>query len=255
MKNAIWAGGALAAALMVGGTAQANDAVSEQRPVNAQVARVQVSGLVELRVTQGNSAQFQLKGDKRMVDKIRTRQEGDTLHIDMESGNYRLNRGEGPVRAELVLPQLRSVGTESLGSTEIRGFSGERLDVALEGAGSMQVDCNYRQVHATLDGLGSLRLKGDAQEGIDVKLNGAGHVVLTGSSKWLRADLGGLGGLDAQRLQADAVNVDLSGLGSATVHARQSAVVNVSGMGSVTVYGKPSSRKYSEDGLGRVSWK
>ena len=252
--NAMLAGAALAGA-MLAGAARAGDMVSERRAVDARVARLQVSGVLDLRVSQGSAAQLHIKGDKRMVGKIRTRQEGDTLHIEMDAGNYRIDNRENGVRAELVLPQLRSIGTESLGTTEIRGFTGERLDMNLEGAGAMQVESNYRQVHATLDGVGSLSLKGTIEEGVDLKLNGAGQVILVGKSKWLRAELGGVGGLDAQRWQAESVNLDLSGLGSATVHARQSAVLNLSGLGSVTVYGKPGDRRATSDGLGRISWR
>jgi hypothetical protein len=161
----------------------------------------------------------------------------------------------GSLHAELVLPALREVTSESLGSTEIAGFSGDELALSLEGAGSMRVAATYRRVSASLGGVGSMQLQGLNGEGVDLDLHGAGFVMLSGRAKWLKADLGGLGSLDARQFSADTVNVDLTGLGNASVTAHQNANLNLSGMGSVTVYGKPLNRKVAVDGLGKVSWK
>jgi hypothetical protein len=215
--------------------------------------RVKLDGMIELRVRQGDTPALVLKGDPQWIEKTTTLQSGDTLNIGTE-GRVRFNR-MFPVHAELTLPALREVTSESLGGTEVTGFSGNELELTLDGAGSMKVWCNYKLVTANLGGIGSMQLQGLNAEGVDLRLSGAGYVTLRGTSKWLKADLGGLGGLDAQGFTADTVSVDLSGLGNATVTAHQNANLNLSGMGSVTVYGKPLNRKVTVDGLGKVSWK
>jgi hypothetical protein len=191
-------------------------------------------------------------GEPRWITRITTVQDGDTLNIGSAvPGRARM----GGVHAELVLPALRELSSESLGSVDVTGFSGEELVLNLDGAGSMQVAANYRRVRASLGGIGSMQLLGLNSEGVELNLQGAGVMTLAGRARWLKADLGGLGSLEARQFEADTVNIDLSGLGNASVTARQNANLNLSGLGSVTVYGKPLNRKVAVDGLGKVSWK
>lgn len=227
--------------------------VTETRPVDARTVRVKVEGLVSLKLRQGDVARLVITGDPRWVAKTVAVQKGDSINIDTETQNGNISHRS--VSAELTLPQLREVVSESLGTTDIRGFSGNDLHLALDGAGSMKVVCNYRNVNAKLGGLGSLNIEGGDSDNYDVDLHGAGYVTLAGSGKTLKASLGGLGGLDARRFESQNVDLDMSGLGNAVVHARQNANLNLSGMGSVTVFGKPAGRKVSVDGLGNVNWK
>jgi hypothetical protein len=249
------AGVAVAAFCSWLGTAVAapDDNATETRTIDARVVRVKLDGVIHIKLRQGAVPMLVINGEQRLLSKTTSRQSGDTLTIGNETHGFSFGRQHG-VRAELTLPQLREVTSDSLGSTEISGFSGDELRLVLDGAGSMRVTCNYKIVSATLGGLGSMNIQG-AGEGIDLNLSGAGKITLSGHSKWLKADLGGLGGLDAQQWLADSVDLELSGLGNATVSARQNANLILSGMGSVTVYGKPLNRSVSVDGLGKVSWK
>lgn len=239
---------------LIGAAAAAEEIATETRAVDARVVRVNLDGVIDLKLRQGPVAQLVLSGDTRYLARTTTIQSGDTLNIDTESRGFKLGR-HARVHAELTLPKLREVSSESVGSTEISGFTGDELELSLDGAGSMKVVSDYKVVNATLGGVGSMNIQGVDSDGIELNLRGAGYVTLSGRSKWLKANLGGLGGLDAQQFQADTVTLDLSGLGNATVTARQSANLNLSGLGSVTVYGKPQNRSVSVDGLGRVSWK
>jgi hypothetical protein len=223
---------------------------TETRDVDARIVRVKLDGVLDLRLTQGNVPALRLVGDGRHVGRVRAVQTGDTLELDSGGGT-----GRGSVRAELVLPQLRELVSEGMGTAEVSGFSGDDIQITLEGTGSMKIVCNYRNLKANLGGLGSMHLWVSDNDIVDLNLGGAGYVTLGGRSRSLKASLGGLGGLNAQQFQADSVDLDLSGLGNATVNARTNANLNLSGLGSVTVYGRPQHRNVSVDGLGKVSWK
>ena len=251
LKFAVAALGLLALARLA---SAAPESASETRSVDARVARVQLDGAVDLRIRQGSPAMLILSGDPRWLAGMSILQRGDTIHIG-GGGMRALRLVQDPVRAELVLPTLREVSSEGLGSTDDTGFAGDELELALDGAGSMTVNVRYRLIRASLGGVGSMRLAGVQSERIDLDLHGAGQVMLAGRSGLLRAELSGLGGLDARQFAAENVMLDLSGLGNATVTANGSANLNLSGMGSVTVYGKPLNRKVSVDGLGKVSWR
>lgn len=233
--------------------ASADDIVSESRAVDARVVRVKLDGDFDLTLKQGPSPSLTIIGDKRWIQKISTVQNGDTLHIDTQARGFKIGRTH--VRAQLTLPALTELSSEGVGAIDVSGFSGERLELALEGAGTMKVLCSYKNLEARLGGVGSMNIQAGDSDMVDLDMQGAGYITLAGRSRSLKVNLGGLGGLDAQYLQVENVNLELSGLGSATVTARQNAVLNLSGMGSVTVYGKPVRRNVSVDGLGKVSWK
>jgi hypothetical protein len=246
--------GAAFCTLMGTAAAASEEIGTETRAIDARVVRVKLDGVIDLKLRQGPVPQLVISGDTRYLARTTTIQSGDTLSIDTENHGFKM-RSRARLRAELTLPRLREVSSESVGSTDITGFSGDELELSLDGAGSMKVVCDYKVVNATLGGLGSMNIQGVNSEGIDLNLRGAGYVTLSGRSKWLKANMGGLGGLDAQQFQAETVTLELSGLGNATVTARHSANLSLSGLGSVTVYGKPLNRSVSVDGLGKVSWK
>jgi hypothetical protein len=232
----------------------APESASETRSVDARVVRIEVDAVVDLRVRQGSPASLVLTGEPRALARLLTTQRGDTMVIGGNGDELRLQR-HGSVRAEMVLPNLRAVHTESVGSTDISGFKGDELALSLDGAGSMNVNAEFRLINASLSGVGSMKLAGMNSERITLDLQGAGYVTLAGRSKYLKAELGGLGGLDAQQCSTDTVALELSGLGNASISASQSVNLNLSGLGSVTVHGKPLNRRVSVDGLGKVSWK
>jgi hypothetical protein len=238
---------------MLGTAVAAEETVTETRAVDARVTRVKLDGMIDLKLKWGATPSLVITGDKKWVEKTSTVQSGDTLHIDTETRGFKLHKNG--LKAELTLPNLRELSSEGVGTSYVTGFNGDQLELLLDGAGSMKVNCNYKTVTATLGGVGSMHIQGANTDGIDLNLRGAGYVTLNGNSKWLKASLGGLGGLDAKQFQVDSVNLELSGLGNATVSASQSATLNLSGMGSVTVYGKPQNRNVTVDGLGKVSWK
>ena len=254
---------AFGAAVLAGsvGSAVAHESdthVTQTRVVDAKTARVKIDGVIHLVVRQGDQPKLVLTGDQRWLDRTKTRQDGDTLRIDTESVRGRKGfhiSSEDGIHAVLTLPALRSLSSESFGSTDVRGFSGDALDLSLEGAGSMKVVGKYKTVNANLGGFGSMDIDGGDLDAMDLNVRGAGLVTLSGKSRQLKADMGGLGSLDAKGFEAQNVDLDLSGLGNATVNATRAAQLNLTGMGSVTVFGNPASRKVSVDGLGSVSWK
>ena len=151
-------------------------------------------------------------------------------------------------------PHLRALTSRGVGATEVGGFKGDNLRLALEGAGSVKVNAQYRNVDVRLGGVGGMTVDAGSSDNVDLHLNGAGRIEMTGQTKQLHASLGGVGSLDAQQLRADTIDVNMSGLGSASVYAKNSANLKLTGLGSATVYGNPSNRSATARGLGSVSW-
>lgn len=254
--NKLLSAAAVAATLaLVASPSIADDVVRENRSVDAKVTKVRLDGIVDLVVRQGNTPSLVVSGDRRYVQRITTSQRGDTLEIGTESFNSRHGDRVEKLRAELTVPNLAALSSQGVGASTVTGFTGNAIEVSLDGAGSVTVDSNYRNIDARLGGVGGLALNGVRAERVDLSLRGAGRISVNGESKLLRAKLAGVGSLEAQGLRAESVDLDMSGLGGATVHATRAADVDLSGMGSATVYGKPTSRNVNSNGMGRVAWK
>lgn len=235
----------------------ADEAVSENRAIDARVVKIKLDGVINLNIKQGPTASLVVYGEKQQVSKVTTRVHGDTLVIETEDRHRSWHFGngnKGKLRAELVLPKMNEFTSHGVGSTDVSGFSGDQVKLVLDGAGSITVTSNYKSVDARLGGVGSMKLNTGNSDKVDLNLRGAGSIEINGDSKMLRASLGGVGSLEAQQLRADTVDLDLTGLGGATVYARNAATLNLTGLGSATVYGKPASRNATARGLGSVSW-
>ncbi len=243
---------ALIASSLLGGAAMADELASENRAIDARVVKVKLGGVIDLSIKQGATAQLVVYGEKRDLAKVTTVQDGDTIRIDMDThftwGNHK------QVRAELVLPAMKNLASTGVGKTEMLGFSGNELTLAVDGAGAVTVTSQYKNIDARMGGVGSMTLNAGDTDSIALNLKGAGGVQVNGHSKLLRAKMGGVGSLNAKQLMADAVDLDMSGIGSASVYAKNSATLNLSGLGSATVYGKPASRNSNAQGLGSVRW-
>lgn len=255
MKRRIMLAVAATVLFAAGGLAAAAEQSSETRSIDARVERVKLEGAADLKIRHGLKAALVITGDKNMVARTLATQRGDTLSIDTQGPN-RFRFGSVPkVQVELVLARLRSVAIESYGATTVEGFSGDDIEIALDGAGSMRMTSNYRKVRASLGGIGNLVMHKVDSDDIAIDLGGAGHVTISGRTRSMTVDLGGLGGLDAQHCEVDALELSLSGMGSAKVRVREAANLSLSGMGSVVVFGNPVNRKVSVDGLGSVNWR
>jgi hypothetical protein len=242
----------LATALCSGANiALADDAISSNRNVDARTVKINLDGVISLKVKQGPAA-LTIYGDQNYIDKVIVEQNGDTLHIGTNIKGVHFGRND--LRAELTLPNLRELVSGGVGATEVSGFSGDNLRLALEGAGAVKVNSQYKNVNVKLGGVGAMTIALGDSDNVDLALRGAGHIEISGHSKVLHADLGGVGSLDAQHLQADQIDVNMSGLGSASMYARTTANLKLTGLGSATIYGKPANRNASARGLGSVSW-
>lgn len=232
--------------------AQADELASESRTVDARAVKIRLDGVISLKLRQGAVPSLTLYGEPRYLQKIITEQRGDTLHIGTNLNGVHM--GKMNLRAELTLPKLDELVSDGVGAAEISSFSGDKLTLALEGAGAVKADAQYKYVTVKLGGVGSMSVKLGNSDNVDLHLRGAGHIDISGQSKTLSARLGGVGSLDARQLKAGQVDVDMSGLGSASLYASNAASLKLSGLGSATVYGNPATRSASARGLGSVSW-
>lgn len=233
------------------GQAGSHAVATETRPVNANVTVIRLSGPIDLKLRQGATPSMNVRAEQRLLSKIVTAQNGNTLQIDTHGAIINRHR---PMVVELVLPSLQELRVLGSGDATVSGFSGTTLQLALNGSGDVSFDGQYQHVAASISGSGDLTFNGGNSDEVELSLLGSGDVTARGTAKTLTAKLAGSGDMHAGSLQADSVHLSLLGSGDANVFARSAASVAIRGSGDAAVAGNPSQRSVSKSGSGDVRW-
>jgi hypothetical protein len=221
----------------------------ETRTITRQVRAVELSGPIDLTLRYGAQPQLVVRGEQRLLANIETKQDGRVLHIGTRGIVLRHRQ---PIEVELTLPALDRVGVDGSGDSRINGFSGETIEVELNGSGNVDFNGRYRQAKVIVHGTGQVTLDAGNGDTIEADLTGSGTITLAGAARSFQAQSNGSGTLDAQRLRAETVKVRQTGSGNASVTAHASVAAAVSGSGDVDVYGNPPQRSISRTGSGDV---
>jgi hypothetical protein len=221
----------------------------ETRQITREVRAVELSGPIDLTLRYGAEPALVVRGEQRLLANVETSQEGRVLHIGTRGIVLRHRQ---PLEVELTLPGLERVGVDGSGDTRINGFSGARIELELNGSGSVDFNGRYRQAKAAVHGSGDLTLDAGNGDSVEAELTGSGTIILAGAARSFQASSNGSGTLDAQRLRADDVKVRQTGSGDTSVTAHATVAVAVSGSGDVAVYGNPPQRSISRTGSGDV---
>jgi Putative auto-transporter adhesin, head GIN domain len=224
---------------------------AESRKVGKDVAAVDLDGPIDLTLRQGPMPSLVVRGEQRLLKNVATSEENGTLHIGT-TGMLLLHRQ--PLQVVLVLPSLKSLRFRGSGESNVNGFSGERVQIELNGSGDIKFNGRYKDIAAAVHGSGELELNGGNSDTVTVELVGSGQVTVVGATRQLTAEQTGSGDLDAQHLAAEEVRVELRGSGSSTVLATKTVAVTLRGSGDVTVFGSPNERSVSRNGSGEVSF-
>jgi hypothetical protein len=224
---------------------------TESRPFDKAVAKVELTGPLNLTLRQGATPALEVRGEQRLLANIDTSIDGDVLRIGPRGI---LLRHRTPIEVTVTLPTLESLSVNGSGEHTVSGFAGDHLDVALDGSGNMRFNGRYREIMAALRGSGDLELTGGTSDTVDAAVIGTGRLTLVGSSRELHAESRGSGDLDARHLRADEVDLLQQGSGDSAVYARKRLHVELSGSGEARVYGNPDERSVSRKGSGSVSF-
>ncbi|SFD41960.1 GIN domain-containing protein [Massilia yuzhufengensis] len=236
----------------VAAAAEGRQVASETREVPAGVTAIDLNGPIDLTLRYGSSPSLKVRGESRLLGNVDVTKEGDILHIGIRGMVLRHRR---PLQVELVLPSLSSVTVDGSGESTVNGFSGERIEVRMEGPGSLRFNGRFRQVEASLSGSGELDLNGGAGiERFEAALSGSGEMTIVGATRELEATASGSGELDARHLRAATVKVGQTGSGRSTVQARENVAASISGSGDIEVFGNPAERSISRTGTGSVTF-
>jgi hypothetical protein len=225
---------------------------SETRNIGSDVSQIDLSGPIDMTLRQGAIASLVVRGEKRLLGNIDTTQDGTKLHIGTKG---MLLHHRQPLQVVLTLPSIEKLSIRGSGDSTINGFSGDRVDVQLNGSGNVKFNGRYKDVQAAVNGSGDLEMNGGSSDKVAVSLVGSGQMTVVGSCKEFKAEQTGSGDLDAEHLAADVTAVNLRGSGTSVVQALKEADVTLRGSGDVSVLGSPTKRNINKTGSGEVVFK
>lgn len=200
---------ALAAALVLASTPALADEQSRTAPA---FTSIDLRGPISIDVQAGKAQGITVRGTSKFVGMVVTDVVDGELRIHLRDTGVK--KMEGDPRVIITVPQLRKFSMEGAGETILRDITGDRLDVAYRGAGSM---------------------------------------VIAGKVGRLNLAAQGVGDVDTRKLLAQDADVNFKGIGSVRIYASNKLEANVQGMGELSYYGHPKSVSKSVSGIGSIS--
>lgn len=181
---------------------------------------VEVTGSMEVIVSQGPAATVRVDADQNLLSYIETNLDGEVLEIHPRKG-YNLRPRAG-IKIYVTAPQYQSL--EVTGSGAIRSGSkithGDKMRMQVVGSGDIVVDADAPNIASEISGSGSITVSGNART-YGSEINGSGEV-------------------HGFNLLSEATEVEINGSGNAEVFASKQLNISISGSGDVQYKGNPT---------------
>ena len=185
--------------------------------------RIVVEGPYTVRLATGRPSAARATGSPEAIERVTLDVQGRTLRIRPNRsawGGFPDNAVR-TVTLEVSSRELRAASVNGPASLVIDRVRGMRLDLAVEGSGSI--------------------LAGDvAADNLVIGLIGSGRIRVAGTAGELRASIHGWADLDASSLVAQGANVTTDTSGRVAIGVAREARVNATGIGEVEILGSPS---------------
>ncbi len=205
------------------------DVVEEKREVSG-FDRVQLDGIGEVILTQGNSDSLVIEAEDNLMEFIQTSVRGDELVINIQSRRPLIPTE--PLRFYVTMEEIEGVSVDGAGSVSGENIDTKTIEFDINGAGDITIeDLDAQSVAVSINGIGKLELEGEADVQ-EIRIDGAGDY-------------------DGRDLETEETSIQIDGIGNAKVDVEDMLEVNINGSGQVTYSGDPSVNQ-SIEGLGRV---
>jgi phage shock protein PspC (stress-responsive transcriptional regulator) len=137
---------------------------------------VEISGIFDLTIRQGNRYSVELTGPSAEKDKYRISRLGKTLVIEYDDGGkFDWNRNPirmDEVRIAITMPELDKLELSGAGKASIRDFTEDEMRIKMLGAIKAKGKINARDLALYLSGASELALEGEGSA-LDAKVLGA----------------------------------------------------------------------------------
>lgn len=245
--------------------------ITEEREVS-DFDRVELAGVGELTLTQGESESLTIEAEEHVMPKITSEVRNGTLVIGLDdaigsvvisSSNTTVERGSigidssynririglgsdsieltKPIKFNLTVRKLEGLLLSGPGSINSANLNSEDLDLTLSGSGDIEIaNLAAEDVELHINGSGELAIDTLSAKKVEATLTGSGEVELAGQVNEQKITLSGSGEYRAAELESQEVEVELSGGGDVAVWANERLDVEMNGSGDVNYVGAPT---------------
>ncbi len=204
--------------------------VEENRPVES-FSSIDVGGVLNVYLTQGDTESVTVEADENLLDLIITENRGNTLVVKLKKGiDIKKAKDKNVYITLRSIDELEVGGVVNVKSTNT--LTADAFDLNIAGVGNTDLELRCDRLNAKADMVGNLTLSGEVREA--------------------NIRNGGVGSLKAFDLKVDRLTIKNSGVGSAEVQAQDEISINASGVGSVRYKGDPVVKELSTSGVGKV---
>jgi hypothetical protein len=179
-------------------------------------------------IEQGGSS-LRIEAEDNILPLLETSVENGVLVISSE----KCIRPQKTIKIYAGMEEVRSISLS--GSGDITGttlINSENLDLAVIGAGDIEMKVNTNSLKSLISGSGDILLKGNASSH-EIEITGSGNV-------------------DAPELRTEVTRVNISGSGDAKVYADRGLDTNINGSGNVFYGGNPEELSKRVSGIGKI---
>jgi hypothetical protein len=154
---------------------------------------IELRGAAQMQVEVGKGPALSITAGERVLQATSTQiRDGVLVVLVRERGGW-FQRGPA-ARLTVQAPTLDSIDISGAGDFSLLNVAGDKLVIAVQGAGSIEASGAVRQLNARIDGAGSADLSRLVATDAEVSVNGAGSLEVQASGT-LKAEVNGVGSI------------------------------------------------------------
>lgn len=228
----------------------------------------------KLYLKQGSPQKVEIEGSAEMLEKIKTKVEGERLVIGPEdkwmnwswSSNDKVIvyvtvaniealsvSGSGDLIAQTKITAAGGIDLSVSGSGSLTGdFEVGDTDCDVSGSGGIDIKGKFKNFNADVSGSGSVAVNGTISGKADFEISGSGKVEASGSAESMSTDISGSGKVLGAEFTVNTASIDITGSGDVEITVKKDLDAEISGSGTVLYKGNPARVNSNASGSGSV---
>jgi hypothetical protein len=190
--------------------------ITETRDVS-DFDSISLRGSARLVVHISDKTSLSIEGPERVVKRLTTDVDGDTLHIRNSGKEWVFGDSDRRLTINVTTPALEELQIQGSNDVRLSGFNGGSSTIDIEGAANLVANgkldelvvrmqgagrANLRDLVAneakvTVDGVGSVHV--NATESLDATMNGVGAILYSGAPHEVNTSMNGVGTISKDR--------------------------------------------------------
>ena len=167
-------------------------------------------------ITKDSIQGVRVEAQPNILEVLNTSVSGNCLDINVDG----CVTDHKPITVYISMANLEAIDVDGSGTVETQGnFSPDRIELTINGSGSLKAGITANEVSADI--------------------RGSGNINVSGSARKFSIDIAGSGDVNAQDMPSDKCNVNVKGSGNCRVFAINKLEVDIAGSGNVYYKGKP----------------